>query len=69
MGLFDKLKKQNDDYGDFAGDNEYYGEGGYDEADAAQAEEAAPAPAPVEPAAFGATAALKIVNPKSYTYR
>ena len=66
MGLFDKLKKQNDDYGDFAGDNEYYGEGGYDEADAAQAEEAAPAPAPVEPAAFGATAALKIVNPKSY---
>ena len=65
MGLFDKIKKQNDDYGDFSGDNEYYGDGGYDEADAAEANEA-PAPTPVEPAAFGATVALKIVNPKSY---
>ena len=63
MGLFDKIKKQNDDYGDFSGDNEYYGEGGYDEAEAA---EEAPAPTPAEPAAFGATVALKIVNPKSY---
>ncbi len=68
MGLFDKIKKQNDNYDDFAGDNEYYGDGGFDEAEATADETAAPAPTPtpVEPAAFGATASLKIVNPKSY---
>ena len=65
MGLFDKIKKQNDNYDDFAGDSEYYGDS-YDEAETMAEETAAPAPTPVEPAAFGATASLKIVNPKSY---
>ena len=66
MGLFDKIKKQNDNYDDFAGDSEYYGDGGYEENETAEETTAAPAPAPVEPAAFGTTASLKIVNPKSY---
>ena len=65
MGLFDKIKKQNDNYDDFAGDSEYYGDS-YDEAETMAEETAAPAPTPVEPAAFGTTASLKIVNPKSY---
>ena len=65
MGLFDKIKKQNDNYDDFAGDSEYYGDN-YDEAETMAEETAAPAPTPVEPAAFGTTASLKIVNPKSY---
>ena len=74
MGKFINFKRQNDEYGDFVGDNEYYGDGNsYDEADAdtAQGESfaatasAAPAPAPVEPAAFGAAVSLKIVSPKS----
>ncbi|MBO7310179.1 MAG: cell division protein SepF [Clostridia bacterium] len=70
MGSFINFKRKNDEYGDFVGDNEYYGDNGFDEAENEVAEEegftaAAPAPTPVEPAAFGATVSLKIVNPKS----
>lgn len=77
MGLFDniKIKKQNDGYGDdFVGDGGYYDNGGFDDVDtdvtedsgfAQPAATAAPAPTPVEPAAFGAAVSLKIVNPKS----
>ena len=68
-----KFKRQNDNYGDFAGDNEYYGDSAFDEAGAESAEDeifaataAAPTPTPAEPAAFGGAVALKIVNPKSY---
>ncbi len=64
------FKRPNDDFGDFAGDNEYYGENSFDEAEAEGTQEegfaAAPAPTPVEPAAFGASVSLKIVNPKGY---
>lgn len=72
MGKFINFKRQNDEYGDFVGDNEYYGDGGFDEAENEVAQDesvatasAAPAPTPVEPAAFGAAVSLKIVNPKS----
>ena len=71
MGKFINFKRQNDEYGDFVGDNEYYGDNGFDEAESEPVENegfaatAAPAPTPVEPAAFGATVSLKIVNPKS----
>ena len=65
-------RRQNDNYSDFSGDDEYYG-GGFDGMDADDAQDdgfAAPAPAPApapEAPAFGATAAaLKIVNPKGY---
>ena len=68
-----KFKRQNDDFGDFEGDNEYYGDNTYDEAGAENTEEdsfaataAAPTPTPVEPAAFGGGVSLKIVNPKTY---
>ena len=64
---FKFTRNANDNYGDFAGDDEYYG-GGFDDVDNDTAMDdgfAAPAPAPE--AAFGATAAaLKIVNPKGY---
>ena len=70
MGIF---KKNVENYGDFAGDDNYYGDNGFDDMDETVADEdefamGAPA-APVEPAApaFAApTAALKIVNPKEY---
>ena len=68
MGLLNFTRKQNDNYGDFAGDDEYYG-GGYDGVDAEDAEnyEEAAAPAPADAAAFTpATVALKIINPKGY---
>ena len=65
-------RRQNDNYSDFAGDDEYYG-GGFDGMDTDDAQDdgfAAPAPAPAptpEAPSFGATAAaLKIVNPKGY---
>ncbi len=64
------FKRQKDDFAEFNGNDEYYGGGGYaDEttADEMQAEGfAAPAPAPAEPAAFGTSVSLKIVNPKSH---
>ena len=62
------FKRQNDDYGDFAGDNEYYGDSAFDEVEgeAAQEESATVAPTPAEPAAFGSAVSLKIVNPKGY---
>ena len=62
------FKRQNDDYGDFAGDNEYYGDSAFDEVEGetAEAENAPIAPTPVEPAAFGSAVSLKIVNPKGY---
>ena len=67
-----KFKKSTDNYGEFAGDDQYYGNG-FDDVDADASvengfddlQDAAPAePAP----AFGAPAApaLKIVNPKDY---
>lgn len=75
MGIRDHIsfKRQNDEYGDFVGDNEYYGDSGFDEADSEIGEDDAgvsaamsnPTPAPVEPAAFGTAVSLKIVNPKS----
>ena len=64
---FKFTRKANDNYGDFAGDDEYYA-GGFDtmENDDMQDEEFA-APDPADTAAFGAaTVALKIVNPKGY---
>ncbi len=62
------FKRQKDDYTDFTGDSNYYDEPSFDEAaEATQAESfAAPAPAPAEPAAFGTSVSLKIVNPKSH---
>ena len=66
------FKRQNDDFGDFAGDNEYYGgEGAFDEVETEGTQEdgfatVAPTLTPVEPAAFGASVSLKIVNPKGY---
>ncbi len=64
------FKRQNDDYQDFNGDDEYYGGSFDDETTAAEGEAftaaPAPAPAPAEPAAFGSAVSLKIVNPKSY---
>lgn len=61
-------RKQNDNYGDFAGDDEYYG-GGFDNGTADEMDNGFDAAAaPAEPApAFGAnTVSLKIVNPKGY---
>ena len=68
-----KFKKSSDNYGDFSGDDQYYGGNGFDEMDASAEEngfddlQEAAAPAEAAPA-FGApaTAALKIVNPKDY---
>ena len=63
-------RRQNDNYSDFAGDDDYYG--GYDAADTDEVQDEgfapapAPAPAPEAPAFGAATAALKIVNPKGY---
>ncbi len=68
MNIF-SFKKQNNDLDDLSGDNGYYGdETSFDEMDAGVAEDgfAAPTPAPAEPAAFGTSVSLKIVNPKSY---
>lgn len=72
MGKFINFKRQNDEYGDFVGDNEYYGDNGFDEAETENVDEenvatanSVPTPTPVEPAAFGAAVSLKIVNPKS----
>ena len=70
MGLFKLTRKQNDNYGDFNGDDEYYGNG-FDGEDAAEATDGAfdeaAAPAPADAAAFApATVALKIINPKGY---
>ncbi len=71
MGLLKFTRKQNDNYGDFAGDDEYYG-GGFDGVEAddqaeAAFEEETVAPAPADTAAFTpAAVALKIVNPKGY---
>lgn len=64
---FKFMKNANDNYGDFAGDDEYYG-GGFDEVDAEQPiDDGFAAPAPAPEAAFGVTAAaLKIINPKGY---
>ena len=62
-------RRQNDNYGDFAGDDEYYRGGSFDDNegmdDVAGGFDTA---APAEPApAFGAnTVSLKIVNPKGY---
>ena len=63
-------RRSNDNYGDFAGDDNYYG-GGFDDV---QAEDnvddgfdAAPAPMPADAPAYGQnTVALKIINPKGY---
>ena len=67
-----KLRKNNDNYNDFAGDDKYYGGNGFDDVEGEAMDDGfdmqSPAPAaPVEPT-FGApvTAALKIVNPKEY---
>ena len=64
-----KIKKDSGNYGDFAGDDKYYGDGGFDEMDENDTEAGAfddlgDTAAP----SFGApvTAALKIVNPKDY---
>ena len=75
MGKFINFKRQNDEYGDFVGDNEYYGDAAFDEADdetvsdesyaAETVATAAPAPTPAQPAAFGGAVSLKILNPKS----
>ena len=75
MGKFINFKRQNDEYGDFVGDNEYYGDEGYTEADAETVEDesyasetvstSAPTPTPAQPAAFGGSVSLKILNPKS----
>lgn len=63
-------RRSNDNYGDFAGDDEYYG-GGFDDVQAEEPTdagfEAAPAPMPADAPAYGqGTVALKIVNPKGY---
>ncbi len=64
------FKRQNNDFENFNGDEEYYGGSSYGDdtvADEVQADSfSAPAPAPAEPAAFGTSVSLKIVNPKSY---
>lgn len=67
-----KFKKSTDNYGEFAGDDQYYGGNDFDDMDVdATAENGFDdlQEAPAEPApAFGAAAApaLKIVNPKDY---
>ena len=69
-----KFKKSTDNYGDFAGDDQYYGGNGFDDMDMNAPEENGfddlqEAPVPAEPApAFSApvATALKIVNPKDY---
>ncbi|MBQ9113246.1 MAG: cell division protein SepF [Clostridia bacterium] len=69
--MFKITRRQNDNYSDFAGDDEYYG-GGFDSVENEETAEdsfsaPAPAPAPAEAPAFGsAVAAFKIVNPKGY---
>ena len=75
MGKFINFKRQNDEYGDFVGDNEYYGDAAFDEADDETVSDesyasetvatAAPTPTPAQPAAFGGAVSLKILNPKS----
>ena len=64
---FKFMKNANDNYGDFAGDDEYYG-GGFDEVDTEEPiDDGFAAPAPAPEAAFSSnTVALKIVNPKGY---
>ena len=63
-------RRQNDNYGDFAGDDEYYRGGGFDDNETMDGMDNGfdTAAAPAEPApAFGAnTVSLKIVNPKGY---
>ena len=65
-------RNNNDSYGDFTGDEGYYGPGEFDEMDNEEtAEETAAAPAtPLtpEPPSFApaSVASLKIVNPKGY---
>ncbi len=69
MALFN-FKKQNDDYDVFTGDDSYYGkENSFGDVDGDMTDEgfAAPAPTPAEPAVFGTSVSLKIVNPKSHT--
>ena len=67
-----KFKKNTDNYGDFSGDDQYYGGNGFDDMDANASEDNGfddlqDAPAAEAAPAFGApTAALKIVNPKDY---
>ena len=69
-----KFKKSTDNYGEFAGDDQYYGGNGFDDMDLDASadngfDDLQEASAPAEPApAFGASAApaLKIVNPKDY---
>ena len=69
MALF--TRRQNDNFGDFSGDENYYG-GGFDDVETEENQgdvfaDNTPAPAPVDSSAFGAaTIALKIVNPKGY---
>ncbi len=68
MGIF---KKNVENYGDFAGDDNYYGNG-FDDMDVNETVDDAFGAAPVTPAepaapTFGTpAAALKIVNPKEY---
>ena len=66
--MFKITRRQNDNYSDFAGDDEYYnGFDGVDSDEMAEDSFAAPAPAPAEATGFGAAvAAFKIVNPKGY---
>ncbi len=64
------FKRKNEFEDDFSGDTNYWGDN-EDESVAAEegdsfASTAAPAPTPVEPAAFGTSVSLKIVNPKGY---
>ena len=62
-------RRQNDNYGDFAGDDEYYRGGNFDDNEAMDDVAGGfDTAAPAEPApAFGAnTVSLKIVNPKGY---
>ena len=64
-------RRQNDNYGDFSGDDNYYRDNGFDDNDVMNDVDdgfGMDAPAPAEPApAFGAnTVSLKIVNPKGY---
>lgn len=67
-----KFKKSTDNYGEFAGDDQYYGGNGFDDMDAGAEngfDDLQDVSTPVEPAStFGAPAApaLKIVNPKDY---
>ena len=68
MGIF---KKNVENYGDFAGDDNYYGNG-FDDMEVNEAEDDAFGVAPVAPVETAApafatpAAALKIVNPKEY---